>query len=56
MQYFEIFLTALFISSVMLALLIKIAGVLRIVDFPEPRKIHLIVTPRVAGQSHQAKA
>jgi UDP-GlcNAc:undecaprenyl-phosphate GlcNAc-1-phosphate transferase len=49
MQYFAIFLTALFSSTLLLALLIRLAYQLRFIDIPEPRKVHAIAIPRVGG-------
>lgn len=49
MQYFALFLTALFITTVLVAMLIKFAEPLRFVDFPDARKVHVVAIPRVGG-------
>jgi UDP-GlcNAc:undecaprenyl-phosphate GlcNAc-1-phosphate transferase len=49
MQVFVLFLTALFITMVTVPLLMKLAGRLRFVDAPGPRKVHTAVIPRVGG-------
>lgn len=49
MQYFILFLTALFVSTVLVALLVKYAVPLRFVDIPDDRKIHQGAIPRVGG-------
>jgi len=49
MQYFILFLTALFVSTVLVALLVKYAEPLRFVDIPDHRKVHVTAIPRVGG-------
>ena len=49
MHFFVLFLTALFISTVFVAVLIKLAVPLRFVDLPDHRKVHTAAIPRVGG-------
>ena len=49
MYFFVLFLSALFITTVLVALLIKLAVPLGFIDFPDHRKVHLAAIPRVGG-------
>lgn len=49
MQFYFIFLTALFIAMVTVPLLMKMAHRLHIVDIPDARKVHTGAIPRVGG-------
>ena len=49
MHFFVLFLTALFVSTVFVAVLIKLAAPLRFVDIPDHRKVHTVAIPRVGG-------
>jgi len=49
MHYFVLFLTALFVSTVFVAVLIKLAAPLGFVDIPDHRKVHTGSIPRIGG-------
>ncbi|MFM8331964.1 MAG: MraY family glycosyltransferase, partial [Candidatus Methylumidiphilus sp.] len=49
MHYFVLFLTALFVCTVFVAVLIKLAVPLQFVDIPDHRKVHAAAIPRVGG-------
>jgi UDP-GlcNAc:undecaprenyl-phosphate GlcNAc-1-phosphate transferase len=49
MVHFFVFLTALFVAMVLVAIFMRLAPRLRFVDVPDGRKIHSAVIPRVGG-------
>lgn len=49
MQFFLLFLTALFVTMVSVPMLMRMAQRLHFVDLPEPRKVHETPIPRVGG-------
>lgn len=49
MIYYSIFLTALFTSMVLVALMMRLAPQLGLVDLPDQRKVHAGAIPRVGG-------
>lgn len=49
MQYFILFLTALFASTSLVGVLIHYAVRLGFLDIPDARKVHLVAIPRVGG-------
>ena len=49
MVHFVVFLTALFVAMVLVAVFMRLAPRLRFVDVPDGRKIHSAVIPRIGG-------
>ena len=49
MLYYSVFLTALFISMVLVAAMMRLAPQLGLVDIPDHRKLHVETIPRVGG-------
>ncbi|QSA95531.1 glycosyltransferase family 4 protein [Methylococcus sp. EFPC2] len=49
MFYYSIFLTALFVSMVLVAILIRLAAGWKLVDIPDARKVHKGAIPRIGG-------
>lgn len=49
MFHFFVFLTALFVVMVLVAVFMRLAPRLRFVDVPDGRKIHHAVIPRIGG-------
>ncbi len=49
MQYLLTFLTAIAISMALIPLMIRLAPRLRLIDKPDPRKVHAVPIPRAGG-------
>lgn len=49
MLFYSVFLTALFVSMVLVAVLIRMAAGWKLVDLPDARKVHKGAIPRIGG-------